>query len=192
MVQSPSEPSTFIGEDVELVWQHYGLTSDERWWANRALLLDPACSRIAVGLVGHEAMVYPDLTARELEFLGARATLAVAASLPAAAQFQKPEDAVKYRKAVMTVMANHFGRVGAMVAGRAPYDAGAAAANAAIAAEMSNLPFIAFPDGTAGSNKGEASAKIWSERAKFDGAAKKMQEEMAKLAAAAKATTSTR
>ncbi len=41
MVQSPSEPSTFIGEDVELVWQHYGLTSDERWWANRALLLDP-------------------------------------------------------------------------------------------------------------------------------------------------------
>ena len=53
------------------------------------------------------------------------ATLAVAASLPAAAQFQKPEDAVKYRKAVMTVMANHFGRVGAMVAGRAPYDAAA-------------------------------------------------------------------
>ena len=114
------------------------------------------------------------------------ATLAVAASLPAAAQFQKPEDAVKYRKAVMTVMANHFGRVGAMVAGRAPYDAGAAAANAAIAAEMSNLPFIAFPDGTAGSNKGEASAKIWSERAKFDAAAKKMQEEVVKLQAAAK------
>jgi len=26
---------------VELVWQHYGLTLDEMWWANRALLNDP-------------------------------------------------------------------------------------------------------------------------------------------------------
>jgi cytochrome c556 len=114
------------------------------------------------------------------------ATLAVAASLPAAAQFQKPEDAVKYRKAVMTVMANHFGRVGAMVAGRAPYDAAAAGANVEIAAEMSRLPFIAFVDGTAGNAKGESSAKIWSERAKFDAAAKKLQDEMVKLQAAAK------
>jgi hypothetical protein len=32
----------------------------------------------------------------------------------AAAQFQKPEDAVKYRKAAFTVMAAHFGRIGAM------------------------------------------------------------------------------
>ena len=35
-------------------------------------------------------------------------------SLSAAAQFQKPEDAIKYRQSVMTVMANHLGRVGAM------------------------------------------------------------------------------
>ena len=54
--------------------------------------------------------------------------LAVLAALPAAAQFQKPEDAVKYRQSAMFVMANHFGRIGAMVAGRAPYDAAAAAA----------------------------------------------------------------
>lgn len=118
------------------------------------------------------------------------ATVAVAgalSSLPAAAQFAKPEDAVKYRKAVMTVMANHFGRVGAMVNGRAPYDAAAAATNVEIAAKMSALPFIAYVDGTPGTAKGEASAKIWTERAKFDAAAKKMQEEMAKLATASKA-----
>ena len=44
-------------------------------------------------------------------------------SLSAAAQFQKPEDAIKYRQSVMTVMANHLGRVGAMAQGKAPYDA---------------------------------------------------------------------
>jgi cytochrome c556 len=48
-------------------------------------------------------------------------------SLSAAAQFQKPEDAIKYRKAAFTVMANHFGRVGAMAQGKAPWDAKAAA-----------------------------------------------------------------
>ncbi len=40
---------------------------------------------------------------------------AIAFSAPASAQFQKPEDAAKYRQSVMTVMGNHFGRIGAMV-----------------------------------------------------------------------------
>ncbi|HVQ03812.1 MAG TPA: cytochrome c, partial [Burkholderiaceae bacterium] len=52
--------------------------------------------------------------------------------LSAHAQFQKPEDAIKYRQSVFTVMANHLGRVGAMAQGRAPFDAKAAADNAAI------------------------------------------------------------
>lgn len=107
-------------------------------------------------------------------------------ALPAAAQFQKPEDAVKYRESAMFVMANHVGRIGAMVQGRVPYDAAVAAQNAEIAATMSHLPFIAFVEGTAGSGKGRASTKIWSERAKFDEAAKKMQDEMAKLVVASR------
>ena len=41
-------------------------------------------------------------------------------ALPAAAQFAKPEDAIKYRKASFTVMSAHFGRVVAMAAGRVP------------------------------------------------------------------------
>jgi cytochrome c556 len=108
------------------------------------------------------------------------------AALPAAAQFQKPEDAVKYRKSVMTVMANHFGRIGAMVNGRAPFDAATAAANADLTATLSRQPFIAFVDGTSSTDKGGAKANIWTERAKFDESAKKMQDEMAKLNAAAK------
>ncbi len=108
------------------------------------------------------------------------------AALPAAAQFQKPEDAVKYRKAAFTVMATHFGRIGAMASGRAPFDGAAAAANAEVVADMSKLPFAGFVEGTSGTEKGQPKASIWSERAKFDAGAKKMQDEVAKLAAAAK------
>lgn len=48
-------------------------------------------------------------------------------SVPAMAQFQKPEDAIKYRKAALTVMAAHFGRLGAMANEKVPFDAKAAA-----------------------------------------------------------------
>ena len=49
--------------------------------------------------------------------------LALTLAIPAQAQFAKPEDAIKYRKASYSVMAAHFGRLGAMANGRAPYDA---------------------------------------------------------------------
>ena len=111
---------------------------------------------------------------------------AVCAALPAAAQFQKPDDAVKYRKAAFTVMATHFGRIGAMAQGKVPFDAAAASANADIVATLSHLPYAGFVDGTAGTEKGSAKASIWTERAKFDEAAKKMQDEAAKLATVAK------
>ncbi len=109
---------------------------------------------------------------------------AVTLSLPAAAQFQKPEDAVKYRQSAMTLMGNHMGRLGAMAQGRVPFDAAQAQANADVIATVSKLPFVAYVEGTPGANKGGASPKIWSDRAKFDEAARKMQDEVAKLVAA--------
>ncbi|MFN5047782.1 c-type cytochrome [Roseateles sp.] len=115
------------------------------------------------------------------------ATAGLLAALPAAAQFQKPEDAVKYRKAAFTVMATHFSRIGAMAQGRAPFDGAAAAANAEIVADLAKLPFAGFVEGTSGTEKGTPKANVWSERAKFDAGAKKMQDEVAKLAVAAKA-----
>lgn len=118
--------------------------------------------------------------------LAALAALAALSSLPAAAQFQKPEDAVKYRKAAFTVMGTHFGRIGAMTAGRAPFDAAAAAANAEIVAAMSKLPYAGFVEGTSGTEKGTPKANVWTDRAKFDDEAKKMQDEVAKLAVVAK------
>ncbi|MBC7715627.1 MAG: cytochrome c [Pseudorhodobacter sp.] len=118
-------------------------------------------------------------------FLIAASALSVTVALPAAAQFQKPEDAIKYRKAAFSVMATHFGRLGAMANGRIPFDAKVAAENADLALVMSKLPYAAF---TEGSDKGETKAKaeIWTEGDKFRAAATKMQDEMVKLNAAAK------
>ena len=113
------------------------------------------------------------------------ATLGALASLPASAQFQKPEDAIKYRKAAFTVMGAHFGRIGAMASGKAPFDAAAAAANADIVSTMSRLPYAGFIEGTA-SGETRAKPEIWTERVKFDAAAAKMQEEVGKLNVAAK------
>lgn len=120
----------------------------------------------------------------KLSWVGAMLVLAV--SLPAQAQFAKPEDAVKYRKATFTVMSAHFGRLGAMANGRAPYDAKAAADNAEVVATLSKLPWAAFGEGT---DKGDTRAKpeIWKEAAKYKEASEKMQAEVAKLNTAAKA-----
>ena len=80
------------------------------------------------------------------------ALLGATISLPAAAQFAKPEDAIKYRKAAFTVMGTHFGRVAAMANGRIPFDAKIAADNAEIANTMSKLPYTGF---VPGSDKGD-------------------------------------
>jgi cytochrome c556 len=119
---------------------------------------------------------------------GLRAALAVAAmtlALPAAAQFQKPEDAIKYRRAAFTLLGTHVGRLGAMAQGKVPFDAKAAADNATIAEQVSRLPYVAFLEGT---DKGDTKAKpdIWKNWDKFRASAVKMQEEVAKLAATAR------
>ena len=118
-------------------------------------------------------------------FLSALALSAIALSQPAAAQFAKPEDAIKYRKSALTVTAAHFGRLGAMASGKAPFDAKAASENADIVASMSKLPWAAFGEGT---DVGETKAKpeIWKQSAKFKEDSDKFQAEAAKLAAAAK------
>ena len=109
----------------------------------------------------------------------------VIGAIPAQAQFAKPEDAIKYRKAGFNIMAAHFGRLGAMAQGKVPFDAKVAAENADVLAVVAKLPLTAFVEG---SDKGETRAKpeIWKEAAKFKEAADKNQAEMAKLVAAAK------
>ena len=118
--------------------------------------------------------------------LVAAALAGVAFGLPAAAQFQKPEDAIKYRQSSFTVMSNHFGRIGAMAQGKVPFDAKAAADNAAIVLVMSKLPYTAFGEGTDKGLPTRAKPEVWSNNAKFKAAAEKLQGEVVKLDEAAK------
>lgn len=118
--------------------------------------------------------------------LAAATVAGLATALPAAAQWQKPEDAIKYRQSALTVMANHFGRIGAMAQGKAPFDAKAAADNAAIVSAMAKLPWAAFGEGTDKGMPNRAKPEIWKDNAKFKAASEKMIAEVAKLDTAAK------
>lgn len=115
----------------------------------------------------------------------ALAVAAIAFTAPASAQFQKPEDAVKYRQSALTVMGTHFGRIGAMANGRVPFDAKSAQDSAHIVATMSTLPWAGFTANTE-SLKSRAKPEIWKEQAKFKDASDKLVAEAAKLEAAAK------
>lgn len=112
--------------------------------------------------------------------------LTAAVAAPAAAQsFQKPEDAIKYRQGALRVLGAHFGALGAMANGRAPYDATAASRHADVVQLVSTLPWAGFQQGT---DKGETRAKpeIWAEQAKFKEHQDRMISEVGKIAAAAK------
>ena len=117
----------------------------------------------------------------------AAAAAMVAFAAPASAQFAKPEDDIKYRQSALTVMATHFGRIGAMVNGRVPFDAKVAADNADIVADMAKLPWAAFGPGTdKGSIPTRAKPELFAQPAKAKEYADKLIAESAKLAAAAK------
>ncbi|WP_397392554.1 c-type cytochrome [Polynucleobacter sp.] len=98
------------------------------------------------------------------------------------AQFKKPEDAIKYRQSAFTVMANSFGKIGAVVKGEAPFNKDEVAKNAAVVATLSGLPWQVFGPGTEGGN---ALPEVWSDNAKFKAASEKMQLAVANLNTAA-------
>ena len=98
------------------------------------------------------------------------------------AQFKNADDAIKYRQSAFTVMANSFGKIGAVVKGEAPFNKDEVAKNAAVVATLSSLPWQAFGPGTEG---GKAQSDVWSDNAKFKAAADKMQLAVADLNKAA-------
>lgn len=113
------------------------------------------------------------------------AAAALGAATPAAAQFAKPEDAVKYRQGVFIVLGQHFARIGAMARGRTPYDARAAIENAEIVAALATLPWPAFSQNTEKMSHG-VKPELWSEQARFREQHEKLVAESVKLVAAAK------
>ena len=114
------------------------------------------------------------------------AAVAVCAAAPASAQFAKPEDAIKYRQSALFVMAQHFGRIGAMVNGKAPYDPKAAADSAEIVATMSRLPWAGFGPGTDKGLPTKAKPEVWSDQTNFKEHQDKLLDATPKLLTAAR------
>ncbi len=111
------------------------------------------------------------------------ATSTLLASVSAQAQFARPENAIKYRQSAMSLQGAHTSRLGAMMAGRVPFDAKVAQDNADILAVMAKLPWQGFGAGTEG---GKAKPNIWTEAPKFKALNEKHMGDADRLAAAAK------
>jgi len=113
------------------------------------------------------------------------ASLAISAtlfSIPATAQFAKPDDAVKYRQSSMFVMSNHMGRLGAMARGDRPFDAAAAQYSARVVETLSRAAWDGFAKGA---DSKRAKSEIWSSDADFKAQQDKLMAETGKLVEAA-------
>jgi len=110
------------------------------------------------------------------------ASIILIAASPASAQFQKPEDAIKYRQSAFSLIGTHFGRIGAVVKGEVPYNKDDVAKNAAVIETLSTLPRQAFGAGTEG---GKAQPGIWTDSSKFKMGSEKMKTAIAELNQAA-------
>ena len=102
------------------------------------------------------------------------------------AQFAKPEDAIKYRKSVMFLIAQHFGRMGAVVKGKAPYDQEAFTRNARVVESLSHLPWEAAM--VPGTDKGDTTlnASVFTQQTEFKAGAQAFEAATAKLLSVSK------
>lgn len=97
----------------------------------------------------------------------------------------KPDVLVKQRQAAMTLQGKYFGPLGAMGAGRVPFDAAVVARNAGYLETLAKMPWDGFNANTS-SEKSAALPAAFSDAAKFKQAADSFQLEVGKLSAAAR------
>lgn len=102
----------------------------------------------------------------------------------------KPEEIIKFRQSVYTVIGWHVRPLGAMVKGQMPFDQAEFLRNADIVADMSKIAPHAFPAGSDTGAKTRAKPEIWSDAAGFKKVMDNFQAEAAKLAEVAKTATS--
>lgn len=115
----------------------------------------------------------------------AGAALALGVATEALAQ-AKPDVLVKQRQAAMTLIAKYWGPVAGMASGKVPYNADVVARNATYLENLSQMPWDGFHDSTKG-EKSRTLPEAYSQKAKFDEIAERMQVEMARLGQAARA-----
>ena len=115
------------------------------------------------------------------KFIACLAILAVSIGF-AHAQFAEPDDAIGYRKAVMTLIVHHFKAMGAVAQGKAAYDKETFAENAGLLKILATLPWEASM--VPGSDKGNTTlnAEVFKDPDAFQKAAAAFEAGTAKLA----------
>lgn len=94
----------------------------------------------------------------------------------------KPDVMVKQRQSVMTLQGKYLGPMAAMAQGKAPYNAGVVQRNAGFLDNLSRMAWDGFDPGTKG-EKSRALPAVYDNKAKFDEAASRLENEASKLAA---------
>ena len=99
----------------------------------------------------------------------------------AAAQ-QKPDVLVKQRQSAMTLIGKYWGPIAGMASGKvSPYNADVISRNATYLENLAQMPWDGFHESTKDEKNNRALPEIWSQKAKFDELAQRLQTETAKL-----------
>jgi cytochrome c556 len=99
----------------------------------------------------------------------------------AAAQV-KPEIMVKQRQSAMTLIGKYWGPIAGMASGKvSPYNADVISRNATYLENLAQMPWDGFHDSTKDEKNTKALPEVWSQKAKFDELAQRLQAETAKL-----------
>lgn len=111
---------------------------------------------------------------------------AVAVTLGSLAGFAaaqaKPEVLVKQRQAGMTLIGKYWGPIAGMASGKvSPYNADVISRNATYLENLAQMPWDGFHESTKDEKNNKALPAIWSQKAKFDELAQRLQTETAKL-----------
>ena len=99
----------------------------------------------------------------------------------AAAQV-KPEIMVKQRQSAMALIGKYWGPIAGMASGKvSPYNADVISRNATYLENLAQMPWDGFHDSTKDEKNTKALPEVWSQKAKFDELAQRLQTETAKL-----------
>ena len=117
-----------------------------------------------------------------LSIVAAGVVLALSAGVSATAYAQaKPEVLVAQRQAAMKLIGKYWGPLAGMASGKvSPYNADIVARNATYLENLGQMPWDGFHESTKG-EKSKALPEVWTNKAKFDEAAQRLQTELTKL-----------
>ena len=100
---------------------------------------------------------------------------------------QKPDVLVKQRQSAMTLIGKYWGPIAGMASGKvSPYNADVVSRNATYLENLAQMPWDGFHESTKG-EKSRALPEVWSQKAKFDDLAMRLQAETQKLGEVARA-----